>query len=173
MFFNSKEIHIIILLDVSYSMSSHIFHFVSALNNFIKKLKNSGENYKLTVGEFNTHLNFITQYQDIEAVKEFNTSDFKINGTTALFDAICNTIKYIGRNSNLKPEKTKLFIISDGDDNASFVHNKDDTDRLTNEAIQYAGWEITHCHTDANLLNIPTVTYDVNNIMDIFENLQI
>ena len=66
-----------------------------------------------------------------------------------------------------------MFIITDGDDNDSYVNNKEDTDRITNEAIKFGGWEITHCHTDTNLLNIPTITYDVNNIMDIFENLKI
>jgi uncharacterized protein YegL len=172
MFFSS-EIHVIILLDVSYSMSAHINDFVYALNNFIKKLRNVNDSYMLTIGEFNTQLNFITEYQNVESIKEFSSSDFKINGTTALYDAICNTIKFISRNTNIKAKKTKMFIITDGDDNASFVHNKEDTDRLTNDAINFGGWEITHCHTDSNLLNIPTVTYDVNNIMDIFENLKI
>jgi len=172
MFFSS-EIHVIILLDVSYSMSAHINNFVYALNNFIKKLRNLNDSYMLTIGEFNTQLNFITEYQNVESIKEFSSSDFKINGTTALYDAICNTIKFISRNINIKAKKTKMFIITDGDDNASFVHNKEDTDRLTNDAINFGGWEITHCHTDSNLLNIPTVTYDVNNIMDIFENLKI
>ena len=61
MFLNNSETHIIILLDVSLSMSSHIYHFVQALNNFVKKLRNTNHSYKLTLGEFNTQLNFITQ----------------------------------------------------------------------------------------------------------------
>ena len=137
MFFNqSNEIHIIILLDVSYSMSAHINDFVYALNNFIKKLRSTPQTYKLTLGEFNTQLNFITEYNDIESLQEFSVKDFKIQGTTALFDAICNTIKYISRNTNIKPKNTKMFIITDGDDNASFTNTKDDTDRITNEAIK-------------------------------------
>lgn len=174
MFFNNNsEIHIIILLDVSYSMHAHINNFVNALNNFVKKLRNTNESYMLTLGEFNTNLNFITEYQNVDNIKDFSVHDFKIHGTTALYDAICNTFKFISKNNNIKAKKTKMFIITDGDDNASFLNNKEDADRVTNEAIKFGGWEITHCHTDSNLLNIPTITYDVNNIMDIFENLKI
>jgi hypothetical protein len=53
--------HIIILVDVSYSMLSHISDFVKALNNFVGKLKNENRYYKITVGQFNTQFIILLQ----------------------------------------------------------------------------------------------------------------
>jgi hypothetical protein len=88
-----------------------------------------------------------------------------------LYDAICNTIKKISSNTHFT--NTKFFIISDGDDNASFRYDKEDADKILNEAINIGKWEIIHCHTDISLLKVPSITYDINNISDIFDNLKI
>ena len=172
--FENNVIHIIVLVDVSYSMSSHIYDFVYALNKLLVLLKNNSSIiYRITLAEFNTQLNFIKTFEHIDNIQEFTKTDFHIDGTTALYDAICNTIKYVIRKNNIVMYKTKMFIISDGDDNASFIHNKEDTDKLTNEMIEYTGWEIIHCNTDSNLLNIPFIKYDINDISNIFDNLHI
>ena len=49
-------LHIIILIDVSYSMQSHIGDFIRALNAFIYKLKETG--CKITIGQFSVNLSF-------------------------------------------------------------------------------------------------------------------
>ena len=165
-------LHVIILIDVSYSMTSHIFSFITALNKFLQELKQKNINCRLSVGQFSTELQFITEFQDIYEMKSFEISQFRIQGTTALYDAIGNTIRIIS-NEVHGVDKTKLFVISDGDDNASFRYNKDDADRMMNEMIQNKNWEIQHCHTDMNLFTVPTVTYDINDISNIFDNLAI
>lgn len=165
-------LHIIILIDVSYSMTSHIFSFTTALNKFLQELKQKNINCRLSVGQFSTELQFITEFQNVYEINSFDTSQFRIQGTTALYDAIGNTIRIIS-NEVHGVDKTKLFVISDGDDNASFRYNKDDADRMMNEMIQNKKWEIQHCHTDMNLFTVPTVTYDINDISNIFDNLAI
>lgn len=163
-------LHIIILIDVSYSMHSHIGDFTRALNSFIYKLKET--DCKITIGQFSINLSFLAEYKDIRNIQEFNVQQFNIYGTTALYDAIYLTINSISKSIDSNVHNTKLFIISDGEDNASFRYTKEDVDKIISIS-QNNNWEITHCHTDMNLFNVPTVTYDVNDISSIFNNLNI
>jgi uncharacterized protein YegL len=163
-------LHIIILIDVSGSMQQHIRDFVKALNSFVIKLKQT--NCRFTLGQFNTNLSFLSEYKDIRFVEEFNPAQFNIYGTTSLYDAICLTINSISKSIDSEKHNTQLFIISDGDDNASFRYTKEDTDKIISNATNNK-WSIIHCHTDMNLFNVPTITYDVNDISNIFSNLNI
>ena len=165
-------LHIIILIDVSYSMSIHIHNFVYSLNNFLNQLKYKNNEIYITLAQFSTSLSFICEYKNIKLINSFQPSEFNIHGTTALYDAICNTVKKISSENN-HLLNTKLFIISDGDDNASFRYDKEDTDKILNEAINIGKWEIIHCHTDISLLKVPSIIYDINNISDIFNNLKL
>ena len=72
--------------------------------------------------------------------------------------------------NNIETDK-KYLILFINDYNDSYVNNKEDTDRITNEAIKFGGWEITHCHTDTNILDIPTVTYNIEDIGNLFDSL--
>lgn len=170
MFFNRPIKHIIILIDVSYSMYSHINPFINSLNKFISDLrKNIHCDYRLTLGQFNTQLNYITEFTDVHDISHFNISNFNIHGTTALYDAISLTIKNFSNNI----ENTNLFVISDGDDNASFLYTKEDTDKMIEQVIMSRKWNIVHCHTDLSLFNVPTFNFDVNDICNIFDNLKV
>lgn len=162
--------HIIILVDVSYSMLSHISEFVKALNNFVGKLKNENRYYKITVGQFNTHLNYINVFTDLNSIRVFKVNQFNIYGTTALYDAVYNTITNVSTNREMKDMNTQMYIISDGDDNAS-KYKKEDVDNIMNNVMMQYNWKIIHCHTDLNLFNIPTINYDINDICDIFNKI--
>lgn len=168
--------HIIILIDVSYSMSLHIHNFLYSLNKFLNELKNKTSNKTnntyITLAQFSTGLSFITEFENIEKREEFLIDEFHISGMTALYDAICTTVKKISSENN-QASNTKLFIISDGEDNSSHMYTKEDTDKLLDEAIKFGNWDVIHCHTDISLLKVPSFTYDINNISDIFLNLKL
>lgn len=164
--------HIIILIDVSYSMSNHISDFVFALNNFIYKLKQENRYYKITIGQFNNHLRYINVFTELELIREFNKDQFNIYGTTALYDAIYETIMNVRNNVVMKDIHTQMYIISDGDDNES-RYKKEDADKLMNEVMIQCNWKIVHCHTDLNIFSVPTVNYDIDNICNIFDKIQV
>ena len=63
-----------------------------------------------------------------------------------------------------------FFIISDGEDNSSKKFNKQTTDQML-DISQKNNWKITHCHTDTNILDIPTVTYNIEDIGNLFDSL--
>ena len=166
--------HIIVLVDVSFSMLKHIYNFTIALNNFLNKLKKDRRYYRITIGQFNTNLSFITVFKELDTIGEYNIGQFNINGTTSLYDAIYDTIKYVSNNTLMKDLSKQIFIISDGDDNASFKCTKTDADKIMNHVINQYNWQIIHCHTDLNVFNnIQTVNYDINDICNIFVKLEV
>ena len=164
--------HIIILIDVSYSMSEHIADFVKALNNFVGKLKSENKYYKITIGQFSAYLKYINVFTELDMISSFNVNQFNIYGMTALYDAIYETIMNVTNNLVMKDMNTQMYIISDGDDNAS-KYKKEDADKIMNNVITQYNWKITHCHTDLSIFNIPTIQYDINDICDIFDKIKV
>jgi hypothetical protein len=94
---------------------------------------------------------------------------FILKGFTTLYDSICNVISY----ATTFKDETHIFIISDGEDNHSKSNTKESTNKICELAINMYKYNITHCHTDVSILNIPTITYDINDIENIFGKLKI
>ena len=163
--------HYIILIDVSYSMSSHIHKFVLAINKFLHSLKqqNRYNNTYITVGQFSHHLRFICECKNINEIDYFDIKDFTLDGTTALYDAIYKTIKL----TKDIPANTNMFIITDGDDTCSFYATKDDIDIMMNKMIEENKWNIIHCNVDMNTFNVPTIKYDMAELSDIFDKINL
>jgi uncharacterized protein YegL len=152
-------------------MKTHIPNVVSGLNNFLYNLKQRPDTIYMSVVSFNDRHDYIVRYENVKNIVSFHESIFKCNGITALYDTICLTMLDVLY--NFKNLKSHLFIITDGEDNASKTYTKDDTDQICNESIKSGLWGIIHCHTDVSILNIPNVVYDVNDISNIFNNLVI
>jgi hypothetical protein len=166
----NEDEHYIIAIDCSYSMDKHLSNLVYGLNNFIDKLKLTMKpNIYLTVCTFNISLKYIIEYKNIYFVNKFSNNEFYGISSTALYDSICSIILKFKDNK----DKTKLFILTDGDDNASLRYSKKETNDFCNLVIQNGYWNIVHCHTDLSILNIPTITYNIDDISNIFDSLSI
>jgi hypothetical protein len=100
-------------------------------------------------------------------IDKFYTFQFNSFGMTSLYDAIGQVLFEFG---TISQYPSYFFIISDGEDNSSKNFNKETTDEILTIS-QKNNWKITHCHTDTNILNIPTVTYDIEDIDNLFNNL--
>jgi uncharacterized protein with von Willebrand factor type A (vWA) domain len=160
----------IIMIDNSYSMGGHMYKVVNGLNTFLYKLKTNKDKTYLTVITFNSNIHYIVKYADVNILEEFKLNQFIVNGTTALYDSICDVIS---TNNFLLTNKINLIIISDGDDNISTVYNKEKTNQICNEAIKSGNWNIVHCNLEEIILDIPTITYELDDISDIFNKLNI
>lgn len=160
----------IIMIDNSYSMGHHMYKVVNGLNTFLYKLKNNKEKIYLTVITFNSTLNYIVKYADVIMLNEFKLNQFMVNGSTALYDSICEVIL---TNNFLLTNKINLIIISDGDDNISTSYSKQKTNDICNQAIKSCNWNIIHCNLQEVILDIPTITYELDDISDIFNRLNI
>lgn len=160
--------HIIVLIDSSYSMESCMKDVVDGLNNFLEKIRYNHNTY-MSVLTFSKHVKCIVECQNVISIKKFQKTEFSTNGSTALYDSICETVTKFSK-LNLK---NNLFIITDGDDNCSVSYTKKNTDDICLEALKSRNWKITHCHTDSSILNIPTIHYNVDDISNIFDNLKL
>jgi hypothetical protein len=162
--------HYIFLVDNSYSMNHHLFKIVSVINEFLKKLKdnNLGDTY-FTLASFSCNLNWIVKKQNVNHLDMFYVNQFINSGNTALYDSVCTVLLDFGLNVN---ERKHFYIITDGDDNNSDKHSREETDRMCNIAITNGNWEIKHFDTlDYNTLSVPKVQFDIDNMSDLFNNL--
>ena len=163
--------NVIIAVDTSYSMMNYIDQVVNGLNKFLIKLKGLSVHHSiyLTVISFNTDVNYVIRCVNVNMVDKFYTFQFNSFGMTSLYDVIGQIFLDFGI---YVPYSSHIFIISDGEDNSSKKYNKNTIDSMLNVA-QNNNWKITHCHTDVNILDIPTITYNIEDISSIFDNLSI
>jgi uncharacterized protein YegL len=164
-------LHIIIMIDTSYSMYHRIVHIINSLNNFVNKLKEKNQHdLYLTVVQFNDKLKYICKLTNINKIGIFQRNQFSIYGSTALYDSISELLLDFGIDSEIKQT---LFIISDGEDNLS-KNNNTSTNELCEKAKNFGRWDIIHCNIDVSKLNVQTVIFNPDNIDDIsslFDNL--
>lgn len=170
-----KSIHIIFLIDCSYSMNSHLINIINNINNFVKKNKYT-PNLFLSVVSFSENINFIIRLKSINQVEELNINHFQMGGLTRLYDSICDILENFKIFNENRDCKQNLIIISDGEDNSSWRFNKESMNKLCDDSKKY-NWTITNYNTNfIDDLTIPTIVFDINkedDISDIFENLKI
>ena len=129
--------YLAIVLDESGSMTSIKEEVVTSFNELIQ----AHPNVPFTLCRFNSHFHI----QDNEPL-----TDYYPEMMTALYDAICNTVDYVGEKLHKEgfTGKVVLAIITDGYENASkqFTH-QDVEDRLEHQHHKY-GWEIMFLSSD-------------------------
>ena len=70
-------LHIIIMIDTSYSMYNRIVHIINSLNNFVNKLKEKNQHdLYLTVVQFNDKLKYICKLTNINKIGIFQRNQF-------------------------------------------------------------------------------------------------
>jgi len=130
-----------IILDKSGSMGSLREYAINTFNEQIQTLKKESNSPKeitkkilkgstdvtgvetyLSLVSFNDNVDFHTFNQDVNSIKEFPADEYKPNGSTALFDAIGDTIdRFTSEIPELNEEDSGalLIVVTDGEENAS------------------------------------------------------
>ena len=165
--------NVIVAIDTSYSMSNFIEQVILGLNKFLEKLKclslKNRQDIYLSVISFNTNIFYIIKHVNVNKIDKFYSFQFNSFGMTSLYDVIGEVLIDFGLIASCS---SYFFIISDGEDNSSKKYNKETTDEIVNRA-QKGNWKIIHCNTNVNILDIPTITYNIEDIANIFDNLSI
>lgn len=167
--------HVIVLLDISYSMLSHAHSLVDGLNKFVNSLRSlpDSNNILFTLILFSHEFIYMCKGIFVNEVPTFTIEDLPTFGQTHLYDAIA---KVLNEWISEKRANHNLFIITDGMDNGSKLLGEEEAKKACETAIDEYGWKITHC--DVNLYSLVSskvqkVVYDVNNIENLLENLKI
>ena len=129
--------HIIVLIDISYSMKKNATSIIKGLNKFVENFKQSVDIY-LSVMLFCDSRHYLCRAVPINTVKLFSTEELPPFGTTFLYDAVGAILTEWGHE---KEAEHHFFIITDGCDTGSLIFTKNGVTNLCDEAHK-SGWQV-------------------------------
>ncbi|HEX8888164.1 MAG TPA: VWA domain-containing protein [Pyrinomonadaceae bacterium] len=108
--------NLVLLLDVSGSVEEHIDFIRKAARNFIKTVSPQD---RISIISFRDDIQVISDFTTDRQLLSERLKDIDAGGATALYDALGYTL--VEQLRKLRGERTAVVIMSDGDDNKSFV----------------------------------------------------
>lgn len=136
---------IVIVLDESGSMESIKSNMIKSINDFIKEQKQvkSEKECRFTLIKFSDKVKRVIENKPLEGVSYLTTEDYRPNGSTALYDAIGDTIE---RYKNM--EDLLMVIVTDGQENASKDYTKHEITKMIENKKRYDGWTYVYLSCD-------------------------
>jgi VWFA-related protein len=108
--------NLVLLLDVSGSIEEHINFIRKAARNFINTV---GPEDRISIISFRDDIQVISDFTTDHSLLSQRLKDIDAGGATALYDSLAYTL--VEQLKQLRGERTAIVIMSDGDDNKSFV----------------------------------------------------
>lgn len=137
------------ILDKSGSMESVREATISGFNEYIQTLKKDKKSqYQFTLTFFDTEVSSYVEGEDIKDVLELTSETYNPNGGTALYDAVCSTIKSIKDKgssckecgSDIHKQKILTVIMTDGGENASKEYTQVEMKKMIEERTKQGNW---------------------------------
>ncbi len=136
-----KDVNVIAILDMSGSMSGMEDDTRGGFNAFVKDAQADqaaeGGRVTLSLTCFDTEFMQVYRPTDIQRVKPIGPAEYTPRGSTALLDAIGETIAPLSFPAD---EKVLVYIVTDGYENSSREWNNEKVKALI-EAREKQGWE--------------------------------
>lgn len=139
---------IVFILDMSGSMSPMTDDTIGGFNTCIKNQKGKEDTALVTTVVFNNDNYILHDRVNIDEVPEMTEKQYSAGGSTALIDAMGDTIKHIEKiHKYIRPEdvprKTLFMITTDGMENSSHKYSADEVKKLV-ESKTEEGWEFVY-----------------------------
>jgi uncharacterized protein YegL len=128
--------NVFFVLDKSGSMTTVRDATISGFNEYIKTLKNDGNKYKMTLSLFDTKYDSVYEDKSLEDVKDLDSTTYRPDGMTALYDAVCKTLN---EKSQVKG-KNLVVIMTDGEENSSVEYTEREMKKLIEELEKKGNW---------------------------------
>lgn len=135
-----ERLDVVFLLDMSGSMQGMEEDTIGGYNGYLDNMK--GSDAKVTTVLFNRSHEMITNGKCIKNVKKLSRKQYIPGGSTALLDAIGDTIKYMDEKGS---DKVLFIITTDGEENSSRRYTKEDIKKLINI---HDNWEFIYLGAD-------------------------
>lgn len=137
---------IICILDKSGSMQILQSETIAGLNQFIEEQKAESGLCNFSLVQFNQELETTVLRQSIQQVGKLTGSSYQPNGYTALLDAVGRTLKtametHFMLPADQAPDKVLVFIITDGQENASLRYSRTQVATMIQQLQTNKGWE--------------------------------
>ncbi|HXT63949.1 MAG TPA: VWA domain-containing protein [Pyrinomonadaceae bacterium] len=112
----TEPFNLILLLDVSGSVEERIDFIRKAARDF---LRTASPQDRIAITSFRDDIQIISDFTTDRALLSKKLDDIDAGGATSLYDALAYSL--VNTLQPLRGERTAIVIISDGDDNKSFV----------------------------------------------------
>ncbi len=138
---------LVFIIDKSGSMCGLESDTIGGFNSTIKNQKKDKNNIAyVTTILFNTSFDMIHDRVELSKIKQMKESDYVVGGSTALLDAVGETIEHIEKiHKYIRPEdipsKTLFVIITDGMENASHKYNRYQIKSMISSMREEKKWE--------------------------------
>ena len=113
---STEPFNLILLLDVSGSVEERIDFIRKAARDF---LRTASPRDRIAITSFRDDIQLISDFTTDRALLSKKLDDIDAGGATALYDALAFSL--VDTLKPLRGERTAIVILSDGDDNKSFV----------------------------------------------------
>lgn len=135
---------IVVILDESGSMEVIGKQMRNALNDLIKEQKQvTARPCNFTLVKFNDTVRRVIKSTDLTEIRLLTEEDYRPNGSTALYDAIGDTINWYRYERDVL-----MVIITDGQENASKKFRKDQITKMIKEKETHCGWSYVYLNCD-------------------------
>jgi len=137
---------IVIVLDESGSMMCIRDQIIKSINDLIMEQKQTkGKPTTLTLVKFNDNVNRVITNKLLTNVDNLSYADYNPSGSTALYDAIGDTINWF------RNEKDVLMVIvTDGQENASKRYTRTQINQMIDEKKEKNAWTYVYLSSDLN-----------------------
>ena len=137
---------IVIVLDESASMSNVANSMRKALNDLISEQKTIKRKCFLTLVKFNQDVRRVIKSKNLQNIRELTEEDYRPSGSTALYDAVGDTINWFRYESNVL-----LVVITDGQENSSTKYKKSAVMNMLKEKETHRGWTYVYLGCDLSV----------------------
>ena len=137
---------IVFILDRSGSMAGLEADTIGGFNAMIEKEKKLGIDVRVTTVLFNDKIDRLYEHRAIQSVRPLTERTYETGGTTALLDAVGDTILRMEQDGAADRQGTKVIvvIITDGMENASTEFTKAKIKELISDKQEKAGWDFIY-----------------------------
>ena len=141
-----ERIELVLVLDKSGSMQGLESDTIGGFNSMIEKQKALSTPVDVTAVLFNDTTDVLYTHKNIRLVRPLTDKEYEVGGTTALLDAVGNTILKVEREPSVKSRGTKVVfvIITDGLENASTEFSKTKVKQMISDKQEKAGWDFIY-----------------------------
>ncbi len=113
---STAPFNLVLLLDVSGSVENYVNFIRKAARSFVNTVDSRD---RIAIVTFNDDVHIVSKFTTDKGALSLSLDTFDAGGATAYYDALAYTLAETLR--PLKGERTAIVVLTDGDDNRSFL----------------------------------------------------
>ncbi len=143
---NKNLTELVFVLDKSGSMSGLEKDTIGGFNSMLEKQRGEEGDVVISTVLFDDHMQVLHDRTDLAGIGNLTDKDYTVGGSTALLDALGNSIRHINKVQKALPEderpaKTMFIITTDGQENSSHDFSYEKIRKMVEKKQEKKQWE--------------------------------